>query len=1631
MNLPENPSLQSSGAKGISRRAFTIGVAGVIGSMFLEPVLGKERTFWLPGATKQAYADEVATVTVSAGQFSVVCCGPEVSYMGFNLFGAKRAPVIGVTVRVRSLYNGKEVETKSDENGVASFDLEPLGCKQHSDSVGDFWEFDACITIDPANSKTFETYDVYQSPALVPKYYAPDYRQVVIPRIHILAGSAIQAPMVDVANKPYFRSITFDDWDIQYNNQEFVRSSTNDAVHTMTADLYFPAAAKYSVQPVIAKSDDSLRVGYALASAQVVEGGAGEFKTIKFAGAKYLCDNGEQNIHAGVIDALYVGDVVSLVISDPSKSGDDAKLYTVQTGLSAFKSPCGDAAQQGSNEISPVTSDNFSYGDGAATATAQASADSGDGGSLSAASNGDAQIMTLSEGNPSLKAIPNPTFHLPSDNMPDALKNLSFSVWAPSFPVVFRYDPAGSIVFGLDIELFNYSNAPDVYTGDTSWRSQPRQSFQEQCDRKEQLFKNKINQYKELKAAGIANGKNFAHKSFGEVSLSGAFQMLAQLDYDTSKKLWSGDLSLVLGASVNGSFTVQFVWCGFPFYVKFELWASLSFGASWALESGGAKSGSSDLATSLSAVLSGIKFVPNSQTTALTFQIGAAVTLAAGVDGIASAGVRGSGGVSFAWQWRANATTDFAGKSDPRLLIGAHVEVALFGELFGFRASWTAWSGKWPSLYDSDASGKARAISLAAEYPEGDLIEPECSCMQPGGDYYMPENDVAPLSLYDGDDGSSGGIDFGKFTLVSSSELAGVAEISAAAVASGAAVAMLADVGDTVDDDGSDGIDTSALMGDAESELVVANDFTSDTSFAGAEAIAAAVMRTSLNAQGENGIVSLAASNDACEYSWIGGHEGKYDDRGSGADVIYKLGDRGGVLPRHMNLLAKDVFSASHSKLIDINGARYLFRIAPVKYGENARTRVVYQRITDTEASLPYPVEYEALGISASRESLYDYNFDVRIVGKEDGSLAVLLLVISGERPSGDDTTIFDAAEATVATAVRLGHLGVQTAADQGDFATKGSMSWQSPAYDDTKKYYAFRAPKLMVRDDCTTDAFDRIESDGLDHELGFYIVERADTKEELLVPGKGDTGICVVHFSFSDESYDAMELVDMGVPSGTIALTPDSLQNAPSDAGAVFATLGYKTHNGCGVRSLKLGFEKNADDRNVLKSVNAVPVIDVDASVKGMCPWDDVDTLIAIVANDAEVSPDSAFGYFARVALPSVAQIESHLGAATAFSTFTMTCVSTKSVPLQGLSMRSGHKYCYYASNHSGVKGYDFDDEGAATSHIDDASYHIKAFAEANGVFTKPFILAQCDHPIDSLFAIEDASGNSHSKTSFVARHVTSAASSKADLYAFDVPFLRSISVDSAMPVSLEVVPGESNSFTVTVTNSGNTVLTQAKLQFIDADAGKTIGEATLNFKEATNSSNDGLYQGIYYEEKMSSDDLSNILVAEKGDAVLVPGQTRSFVMGIDIPEDWSGTKKLTINADSESMSYIDPNTGKEVSSGAGIALYDGLDSRSVTVEVKVASSTDSQISFGDLTGELVPCGSDDGSGNGGGSGSSGSGGSGGKKGSASELARTGDGVLSPAVAAVAAAGAGLAAYSARRTRLERQAESGEGDEE
>ena len=174
---------------------------------------------------------------------------------------------------------------------------------------------------------------------------------------------------------------------------------------------------------------------------------------------------------------------------------------------------------------------------------------------------------------------------------------------------------------------------------------------------------------------------------------------------------------------------------------------------------------------------------------------------------------------------------------------------------------------------------------------------------------------------------------------------------------------------------------------------------------------------------------------------------------------------------------------------------------------------------------------------------------------------------------------------------------------------------------------------------------------------------------------------------------------------------------------------------------------------------------------------------------------------------------------------------------------------------------------------------------------------------------------------------------------------------------------------------------------------------------------------ENLYYEDAMSDETKQSLLVADNGSAVLAPGQTKSYVVTIPIPQDWDGEKTIYAVALSSDTTVIDPGTSQEISpsDSSHIDAYESehtVSFASTTIEVQANTEVEPDY--------YVLASSDD------------------KDPNDSNSNPTNNGKTSPgtgdssfiglAALALGAVGAGLAAYSARRTKLE----SGDaGDEE
>ena len=366
------------------------------------------------------------------------------------------------------------------------------------------------------------------------------------------------------------------------------------------------------------------------------------------------------------------------------------------------------------------------------------------------------------------------------------------------------------------------------------------------------------------------------------------------------------------------------------------------------------------------------------------------------------------------------------------------------------------------------------------------------------------------------------------------------------------------------------------------------------------------------------------------------------------------------------------------------------------------------------------------------------------------------------------------------------------------------------------------------------------------------------------------------------------------------------------------------------------------------------------------------------------------------------------------------------------------------YVENTDGKVGQTYDEDGEPVAVM---GKHFRIFASTliDDLFTEPFVLCELEHPIDQITTFLTSGG----MLSALATHIVSAEQSKAELHGIEVPLVACATPLGAIANLGAVVPGAaSESFTVTVRNDGNTLLTAGTVDLYREGSNQPFSSASIGF--GANARMASIYDPELAEDA-SANDIAHVrytletlgdrfathpLVADNGNAVLAPGCTAQFRMSFSIPESWSDEvgKRVTLYAKARDLVALDPVTLEEIRPGANSALGTVLhelhipDASCERAEVLVGVSSNA-----DTTGlHDAPMTVDgDGGSSGGTGGSSGGSGSGSGKGNDNNkssgktgaLAGTGDSniPLTAAAAALATAGAGLVAYSARRTALER----------
>lgn len=489
----------------LDRRSLLVAGASSLASIMLPRVPGSKNAFLLPFAPTAAYADEedpFKVLVLSRTMFGVVVVD----------VANKNTPIAGAQVTLTSRYAvGKQLTATTDDEGTAIFEVAPLS-EDYVDEATllDAYDFNGGISISMAG-----------------------YRDVEIPLARIQGGTAITAPTRPLSDgEPYFRQLTFDEWDIQYADATFMALPKDDAAndqpdtHAFIVQAHLPQGGQATlhinkVMPATGSSPETVtQIGQIKASA-----------------------SGADNLATFTLEDKFL-DAASGLLEEGCKLrfvlDYQGKTYTLSSPMAVVTAPAA-KAESGSTTIVPTTMD---------------------------------QEVT------------------PFD-FPAAFPGIGgnkFTCWIPTFPILFDFSFAGYVLFGGGYKPASYMN--DSGNPDPEyWKKSPRESGAKQANRYLDGMEGKWNQYKSMSAGSGTDPRNtklLRHHCTPLFTMDIATQLYGSLAYDWVGKTWGnnndpayGNIKALFQVRTDLNWTEQFTLGPVPFFLTSTLGCWRSWRSLW------------------------------------------------------------------------------------------------------------------------------------------------------------------------------------------------------------------------------------------------------------------------------------------------------------------------------------------------------------------------------------------------------------------------------------------------------------------------------------------------------------------------------------------------------------------------------------------------------------------------------------------------------------------------------------------------------------------------------------------------------------------------------------------------------------------------------------------------------------------------------------------------------------------------------------------------------------------------------------------------------------------------------------------------------------------------------------------
>lgn len=872
--------------------------------------------------------------------------------------GEDPVPVPGATVNLYSYYPAgldplHMVSGVTNDKGDVILDIDEISAlDKDKKPLGGIYQFNGMLEVKSPESRSHAM------------------REFSTGLIRVVGASAlvVGTHKLEDDDEVYAERICFDDWDIHYSENTFIRSKKNDATHTFSIRLL---GATSDVTNVSLKDMAGKLWGGKARTATATYDAETGFATAEFKG---------EFLHTGTGDCI-TADETTLRFSYTY----DGTKYWSDIVFKAIDAPI---------EVAPTSSilapmfNNPSAG-------------------LS---------CTIPTGNPIFSDVKLSCW------TPRTPLNVSFS------PTRLILSIGADLVTGSsDDDLAVHNN--DESDAPKGWRDHPVDYFKYSYKKAMKKKTDKLKSLKDNRGWADDEGNVKRYNLAGKVDWNVAVQAVLGLEWlqpgqgevaDTFK----GTIDLIAQASLSFSFTAETLAFGWlPAYLTLCLDMSAQVMLMMGVKFDTAVYDSDSHQLPMQNAIWDLDDA-ELEPIAINFRLAFTLTLGLGVKDVISAGVSGTVAYTMFVGFLSTKSLDPT-LPDPHFVVGDEFKVEIFVQLFIFKASTTLWSFK-ETVYDN---WPKRSLAAAAdETGEGLWKEGEARFMFVHPGETKPRHTIV-RGGYNEVAGFTNSDVYDKLVVVSNAELGNTTE-SQASLRSVETVAADREAARAARPTlHRDKITKLVLKDDDTYEIVLVDAPGACTFSLGDtinngeayqtqgedEALEPSATIESLEDEFTLGHPIFGLGTPTVE-------EYEYADTSSTTGIscapggVRALGGHGGVMPTIDVPIFRNVFSDPRQRVAVICGTPYLFRVITVSYpGGKNRTRLAASAYNETTATwgAPKVLEYGSDVASMPRIDIYDYDFDVVARPENDAKYwyngtSACIVVTGGLRPSGDDSTPYE-----------------------------------------------------------------------------------------------------------------------------------------------------------------------------------------------------------------------------------------------------------------------------------------------------------------------------------------------------------------------------------------------------------------------------------------------------------------------------------------------------------------------------------------------------------------------------------------------------------------------------------------------